>query len=145
MTLLRQTPKDHGLLLDHDPQGHRRLSVTLAGKTPGRSGRRLQSTTGPLYQRCVQHVSTVLWNHQGQRLQLQDEKPRQYHPISEETAVQIRLILDAIAGAKRPDQAERLARAIADMHPCESSWWYACHKNKNRPRKVLEALTLMYA
>ena len=145
MTLLRETPKDHGLLLDHDPQGHRRLSVTLAGSSPRRNGRRLQYATGPLYQRCVQHVSTVLWNHQGQRLQPQDEKPRQYHPISEETAVQIRLILDAVAATATPGQSEQLARAIADMHPCESSWWYACHRNRNRPRKVLQALALMYA
>ena len=24
MTLMRETPKDHGQLLDHDPKGHRR-------------------------------------------------------------------------------------------------------------------------
>ena len=34
MTLLRETPKDHGLLLDHDPKGMRRISITLAGRTP---------------------------------------------------------------------------------------------------------------
>ena len=145
MTLMRETPKDHGLLLDHDPRGNRRLSVTLAGKTSRRNGRRLQYATGPLYQRCVQHISTILWNHHGQRLQPQEDAARQYHPISEETAVQIRLTLDAVQGTTRPEQAERLARAIATMHPCESSWWYACHKNRNRPRKVLDALTLMYA
>ena len=144
MTLMRETPKDHGLLLDHDPRGNRRLSVTRAGKTPRRNGRRLQYATGPLYQRCVQHISTILWQHHGQRLRPQEESPRQYHPISEEAAVQIRLILDAVRGTPRPDQAERLARAIAAMHPCESSWWYACHQNRRRPRKVLDALTLLY-
>ena len=59
--------------------------------------------------------------------------------------MQIRLLLDAVDDTEKPDKAERLARAIADLHPCESSWWYACHKNRNRPRRVLEALTLMYA
>ena len=24
-------------------------------------------------------------------------------------------------------------------------WWYACHRNRSRPRKVLAALELMYA
>ena len=105
----------------------------------------MQHATGPLYQRCVSHISTILWNHQGRRLQSQEQKARQYHPVSEETAVQMRLLLDTVAGTKRADQAERLVYAIADMHPCESSWWYACHRNRNRPRKVLEALALMYA
>ena len=145
MTLMRETPKDHGLLLDHDPRGNRRLSVTLAGKSPRKNGRRLQYATGTLYQRCVQHVSTILWNHHGQRLQPQEEAGRQYHPITEEAAVQIRLLLEAVTSTERADKAERLARAVADLHPCESSWWYACHKNRNRPRRVLDALTLMYA
>lgn len=144
MTLMRETPKDHGLLLDHDPRGDRRLSVTLAGKSPRRNGRRLQYATGRLYLSCWQHVSTILWRHHGQRLSPPEEAGRQYHPITEEAAVQIRLLLDAVAGTKRADQAERLARAIADLHPCESSWWYACHKNRNRPRRVLDALTLLY-
>lgn len=43
MTLLRETPKDHGRLLDHAPRGHRRLSVTRAAKTPRRNGRRLST------------------------------------------------------------------------------------------------------
>ena len=126
MTLMRETPKDHGLLLDHDPRGNRRLSVTLAGKSHRSNGRRLQYATGTLYQRCLQHVSAILWNHHGQRLQPQEEAGRQYHPITEEAAVQIRLLLDAVDGTEKPDKAERLARAIADLHPCESSWWYAC-------------------
>ena len=46
MTLLRETPKDHGLLLDHDPKGMRRISITLAGRTSKRNGRRLQNAVG---------------------------------------------------------------------------------------------------
>ena len=145
MTLLRETPKDHGLLLDHDPKGRRRLSVTLAGKSARRNGRRLQSATGQQYERCFQPASTVLWKMQGKRFQPQDEDPRQYHPASEEEAVQIRLLMDAMEHIGSPKEADFLGRAIADMHPCESSWWYACARNRNRPRRVMEALTLMYA
>ena len=79
------------------------------------------------------------------RLQPQDEDARQYHPISEEEAVQIRLLMDAMEHIETPRDADSLGRAIAEMHPCESSWWYACTQNRNRPRKVLEALVLMYA
>ena len=74
MTLLRETPKDHGLLLDHDPKGRRRLSVTLAGKSARRNGRRLQTATGEQYERCFQPASTVLWKMQGKRLQPQNEE-----------------------------------------------------------------------
>ena len=49
------------------------MSVTLAGKSPRKNGRRLQYATGTLYQRSFQHVSTILWNHHGQRLQPQEE------------------------------------------------------------------------
>ena len=117
MTLMRETPKDHGLLVDHDPKGNRRLSVTLAGKSPRKNGRRLQYATGALYNRCFQHASTILWNHHAQRLQPQEEAGRQYHPITEEAAVQIQLLLDALGGTERADKSERLARAIADLSP----------------------------
>ena len=145
MTLLRETPKDHGLLLDHDPKGMRRISITLAGRTSKRNGRRLQNAVGEQYDQCFQPASTVLWKMQGKRLQPQDVEAKQYYPISEEEAVQIRLLMDAMERAETSGEAESLGRAIADMHPCESSWWYACARNRNRPRKVLEALTLMYS
>ena len=145
MTLMRETPMDHGLLLDHDPRGMRRISITLAGKTARRNGTRLQNAVGEQYDRCFQPASTVLWKMQGKRLQPQDVLAKQYHPISEEEAVQIRLLMDAVEHVEDAREAGSLGRAIADMHPCESSWWYACARNRNRPRKVLEALTLMYA
>ena len=47
-------------------------------------------------------------------------------PISEEEAVQIRLLMDAMAHVQNPGEVDALGRAIAGMHPCESSWWYAC-------------------
>ena len=145
MTLLRETPKDHGLLLDHDPQGKRRLSITLAGRTTTkRNGRRLQNAVGDHYDRCFQPASTVLWKMQGKRLQPQDVEAKQYYPISEEEAVQIRLLIDAVGHVESSKEAESLGRAIADMHPCESSWWYACARNRIRPKKVMDALSLMY-
>ena len=145
MTLTRESPRDHGLLLDHDPQGNRRLSVTEASKSPRKNGKRLKVATGNIYNRCFQHVSTILWNHHGERLQPQEEVGKQYYLITEEAAVQMLLLIEAVKATERSDKAERLARAVADLHPCESSWWYACHKNRNRPRRVLDALTLMYA
>ena len=122
----------------------RRISITLAGRTSKRNGRRLQNAVGEQYDRCFQPASTVLWKMQGKRLQPQDIEAKQYYPISEEEAVQIRLLMDAIERAETSREAESLGRAIADMHPCESSWWYACAQNRNRPGRVLEALTLMY-
>ena len=144
MTLLRETDKDHGLLLDHDPKGMRRISITLAGRTPKRNGRRIQNAVGEQYDRCFQPTSTVLWKMQGKRLQPQDVEAKQYYPISEEEAVQIRLLMDAMERAGTQGEAESLGRAIADMHPCESSWWYACARNRSRPKRVMEALSLMY-
>lgn len=41
-------------------------------------------------------------------------------PISEEEAVQIRLLMDAMAHVQNPGEADALGRAIAGMHPCES-------------------------
>ena len=145
MSLMRETPLDHGLLLDHDTKGQRRITVTLAGKSARTSGRRLQQAAGDQYERCFQPASKVLWKMQGKRLQTLDQKARQYHPISEEEAVQIRLLMDAMDHVETAQEADSLGRAIGDMHPCESSWWYACAANRNRPRRVLEALRLMYA
>ena len=55
------------------------------------------------------------------------------------------LLMDAVKGEPRTERAQRLAAAIADMHNCEASWWWACHQNRSRPRKVIQALELMYA
>ena len=146
MTLMRETPKDHGLLLDHDPKGNLRLSVTLAGRSSRKNGRRLQYASGALYNRCVQHASTILWNHHGTRLQPQEEAGRQYHPITEEAAVQIRLLLDAVSRHRNeptrrndwpaPSRICTLAKAVGGT---------PATRTVTVPRKVLDALALMYA
>ena len=144
MTLSRETPRDHGLVLDHDPKGRRRLSVTLAGRATTRNGRRLQNATGTLYSRSFLHVATILKNHYGHSLEYLENSGRQYYLITEEAAIQIRLLLDVVNRIKTPYEAERVARAVAGMHPCESSWWYAHSRDRERPSTVLKALTLMY-
>ena len=117
MTLLREAPKDHGLLVDHDPKGRRRLTVTLAGRSALRNGRRLRSATSERYERCFQPASTVLWKMQGKRLHPQDEDARQYHPIGEEEAVQIRLLMDAMEHIETPRDADSLGRATPKCTP----------------------------
>ena len=144
MTLSRETPKDHGLVLDHDPKGRRRISVTLAGRAPTGNGRRLQNATGTLYSRSFLHVATILRNHHGYNLVPLEDSGGRYYLINEEAAIQIRLLLDAVDRIKPPNRAERVARAVVGMHPCESSWWYAHAKSRERPSTVLKALALMY-
>ena len=144
MTLMRETPKTTAAggprpQRQPAPLGH------PAGSLPRKNGRR-----------CSRHRSTVqpaafstpppsCGTTTGNGCNPKGKPGASTIPITEEAAVQIRLLLDALGGTERADKSERLARAIADLHPCESSWWYACHKNRNRPRRVLDALTLMYA
>ena len=92
------------------------------------------------------HLSTIMWNHHGKRLETEamDLPPGEYHPISEVAATQMLLLMDAVREEAKTEHAQRLGAAIADMHNCEASWWWACHQNRSRPRKVIQALSLMY-
>ena len=60
-------------------------------------------------------------------------------------AHQMLLAMHAVKDAKDARQAGALAAAVARMHNCEAGWWYALHTNRHRPRKVLQALALLYA
>ena len=55
------------------------------------------------------------------------------------------LLLDAVRSEPRYDRAKSLAEAIAAMNHCEAAWWYADHRNRGRPRRVMQALALMHA
>ena len=144
MTLMRETPNDHGLLLDHVPKGNRRLSVTLAGKSPSRNGRQLQYATGTLYQRCFQHASAILWNHHGQRPQPQEENGRQYHTITEQAAVQTQPLLDALSGTERADKAERLARGLSRPTSVRKQLVVRLPQEPEPAKQGTNALALMY-
>ena len=145
MTRMRKTPKNHGQLVSHGLKGSRSLSITLAGKSPHENRCWLQYTASILYNRCIRHTSTILWDHHGERLDPQEQAGKQCDPVTGETAVQNRLLLYAIAQTGRADKAERLACATAEMRPCQSSWWYPCARNRRRSRSALGALTLTYA
>ena len=143
----KKTRETHAIYLDQDRVGNPRVSVTLARQGRRGGGKRVRSLTGRDRDVAYPHLSTILWNHYGKRLQTaeRDLPPGEYHPVSEAAATQMLLLMDAVKAEPRTEQAQRLGAAIADMHNCEASWWWACHQNRSRPRKVIQALALMYA
>ena len=76
---------------------------------------------------------------------IRDLPPETYIPTSTPTATQLRLLIAAVRRADSRHKARRLADAIGGMHDCEAGWWHACLENRHRPRRVLDALELMYA
>ena len=143
----KESQRTHAIYLDRDPVGNSRISITLARRGRRGAGKRIKSITGRDRDAAFPHLCTILWNHQGKRLETEvlDLPPGEYHPISEVAATQMLLLMDAVKGEPKTERAQKLAAAIADMHNCEASWWWACHQNRSRPRKVIQALELMYA
>ena len=143
----KELKETHAIYMDHDQVGNSRISITLARRGRRGAGKRIKSITGRDRDVAFPHLSTILWNHQGKRLETEamDLPPGEYHPISEVAATQMLLLMDAVREEPKTEHAQRLGAAIADMHNCEASWWWACHQNRSRPRKVIQALSLMYA
>ena len=137
----------HAIYLDQTAAGVPRVSVTLARRGRRGGGRRLKTLTGANRDVAYRHLSTILWNYRRKTLRTvaEDLPPGEYHPVSEACAIQMMLLMEAVKAAPNRERASRIAAAVADMHNCESAWWYACHRNRSRPRKVLHALRLMYA
>ena len=137
----------HAIYLDQNGKGAPRVSITLARKGNRGGGKRVQSLTGSKRDIAYTHLSTILWNHYGKRLNTveTDLPPGEYHGISEVVATQMLLLMDAVNEETKTEKAQKLAAAIAAMHNCEASWWWACHRNRTRPRRVIQAMTLMYA
>ena len=90
-------------------------------------------------------MSSILYDHTGKRFAF-DAKAltSEYHIISEDAAIQMLLLMDAVRSEPKYDKARSLAEAIAGMNHCEAAWWYAHHCNRSRPRQVLQALALMH-
>ena len=137
----------HAIYLDHTITGEQQVSVTWARKGARSGGKRIRSLTGIKRDIAYSHLSTILWNHYGKRLETvkSDLPPGEYHPVNEVVATQMLLLIDAVKHESNTEKAQKLASAISNMHNCEASWWWACHQNRHRPRRVIQALALMYA
>ena len=137
-------PRPHGVYSDRDRHGNPRIAVTLPRKGRG-SGRRLRTLTGHLRNIAYPYLSSILYDHTGKRFAF-DAKAltSEYHIISEDAAIQMLLLMDAVRSEPKYDKAISLAEAIAGMNHCEAAWWYAHHCNRSRPRQVLQALALMH-
>ena len=137
----------HAIYLDQTITGEPRISVTWARRRTRGAGKRIRSLAGIKRDIAYSHLSTILWNHYGKRLETvgEDLPPGEYHPVSEVVATQMLLLMDAVRDEPNTDKAQKLASAISNMHNCEATWWWACHQNRHRPRKVIQALALMYA
>ena len=139
-------PRPHGLFCDRDRRGNPRISVTAARKGKSGGGRPLKTLVGHNRNLAYPYLSSVLYDHTGRHLAFDAESlPQEYRIISEDAALQMMLLMDAVRGEPDYRKAQALAQAIAGMNHCEAAWWYAHHTNRNRPRRVLQALALMHA
>lgn len=138
-------PRPHGLYCDLDRHGNPRIAVTQARKNGKSGGRPLKSLTGPNRHIAYPYLSRILYDHTGRHLAGDAESLRQeYHTISEDAAIQMMLLMDAVRQSRDYTRSNALAQAIAAMNHCEATWWYAYHTNLSRPRKVLQALALLH-
>lgn len=137
-------PRPHALYADRDRYGNPRIAITLPRKGQ-RGGRRLKTLTGHLRNIAYPYLSQILFDHTGHRLDFESSSLRsEYHPISEDTAVQMLLLMEAVRSEPEYTKARSLAEAIAAMNHCEAAWWFAHHRNRCRPRRVIQALELMH-
>ena len=139
-------PETHAVFLDHSPTGTPRIAVTLARKGKQGSGKRLLTLTGSEQDAVYHSISDILFDHTGARLRTvaEDLPPGEYHAINEYCANQMLLAMHAVRDARDIRQGSKLADAIARQHDCEAGWWYALYTNRRRPRKVIQALELIY-
>ena len=86
----KESQRTHAIYLDRDPVGNPRISVTLARRGRRGAGKRIKSITGRDRDVAFPHLSTIMWNHHGKRLETEamDLPPGEYHPISEVAATQ---------------------------------------------------------
>ena len=139
-------PRPHGVYSNRDSHGNPRIAVTLPRKGRKGGGKRLRTLTGNLRNIAYPYLSSILYDHTGKRFAFEaDSLFSEYHTISEECAIQMLLLMDAVRSEPQYNRAKALAEAIAAMNHCEASWWYAHHCNRSRPRRVMRALALMHA
>ena len=145
--MARQTgigPRPHGVFSDRDRHGNPRIAVTLARKGRG-GGKRLRTLTGLARDIAYPYLSNVLYDHTGRRFAFDAEGlSSEYHVISEEAAIHMLLLMDAVRSEPDSRKATSLAQAVSGMNHCEAAWWYANSRNRSHPRRVMQALALMH-
>lgn len=138
-------PRPHGVYSDRDASGVPRISVTKARRGK-KGGRPLKTLTGYDREVAFPFLSHIYFDHTGSHFEFESRSlPDEYCAISEDTAIQMMLLMEAVRSEPQYDKAIAMAEAIAAMNTCEAAWWYAHHKLRHRPRRVLRALELMHA
>ena len=138
-------PRPHGIYSDRDRTGAPRVSVTKARKGK-RGGRPLKTLTGHDRSIAFPYLSHIYFDHTGRHFEFESRGlTNEYHSISEDVAIQMLLLMEAVRGESRFEKARAMAQAIAAMNTCEAAWWHAHHNRRHRPRRVMRALALMHA
>lgn len=139
-------PQTHAVYLDHSATGVPRVAVTLARKGRKGGGKRVFTLSGEERDAVYNALSDILYDHTGVRLRTvaDDLPPGEYHACNEYCAHQMLLAMHAVRDARNVRRGRQLAEAIARQHDCEAGWWYALYTNRHRPRKVMQALELIY-
>jgi len=142
-------PRPHGIYSDRDRHGNPRISVT-ASRKGRRGGRRLKTLVGHCRNIALPYLAHIFFDHPGCWFAFESGSlSHEYHTISEDAAIHMMLLMDAVRNEPRYEQAQAMAQAIAGMNHCEAKWWYAHHTMRTRDAKrtssrVMRALALMH-
>ena len=139
-------PRPHGVYSDRDRRGNARISVTLPRKGR-RGGKRLRTLTGHPRNIVYPYLSRILFDHTGRHFSF-DAKglTNEYHTISEDAAVQMLLLMDAVRLEPKYKKAVSLGRGHCRNEPLRSR---VVVRAPLQPEQIvaacLQALALMHA
>ena len=106
-------PRPHGVYSDRDRHGNPRIAVTVPRKGRG-GGKRLRTLTGHVRNIAYPYLSSILYDHTGRQFAFDSKAlPSEYHTISEDAAIQMLLLMDAVRSEPKYDRAKALAEAVA--------------------------------
>ena len=126
-------PRPHGVYSDRDRHGTPRMSVTRARRGRRGGGRPLKTLTGHDRNIAYPYLSHIYFDHTGKHFEF-DEKllADEYLTISEDVAIQMMLLMEAVRCEPIYNRAVAMAQAISAMNTCEAAWWYAHHKTPSQ-------------
>ena len=141
----RYGPNPHAIYCDRDRRGRPRIAITEARRGKRGGGKRLKVLSDRDRNIAYPYLSALLYRHTDRHLAFDSENlPDEYHTVSEDVAIQMTLLMDAVRDEAKYDQACALAQVVAAMNTCEAAWWRAHYNLRHRPRRVMQAMALMY-